>query len=159
MMSGGLGLAAAPATAAIVSDTAVEKHGVAAAVNDATREIGAAIGIAVAGSVLAAGYSHNVAPAIERLPPEARGPVTDSLAGALEVADRAGPAGRQLADFAKSAFLHGTEQSAIVLALIAAAGAAILLVWAPGRAPRTPDTGASGNPAEPAQRSRSRARR
>ncbi|EGD56327.1 MULTISPECIES: MFS transporter [Actinomycetes] len=152
IMSTGLGLTAAPATAAIVADTAVEKHGVAAAVNDATREIGAAIGIAVAGSVLAAGYSHNIAPAIARLPPEARGPVADSLAGALEVADRAGPAGQQLADFAKSAFLHGVEQSAIVLALIAAAGAAILLVWAPGRA--SPDAGASRSPAEPAQRSR-----
>ncbi|MBY6687456.1 MFS transporter [Rhodococcus sp. BP-149] len=159
MMSAGLGLTAAPATAAIVADTAVEKHGVAAAVNDATREIGAAIGIAVAGSVLAAGYSRNIAPAMEVLPPEARGPVTDSLAGALEVADRAGPAGRQLADFAKSAFLHGTEQSAIVLALIAAAGAAILLFWAPGRAPGTPDTGASGTLNEPTRDSRFRARR
>ncbi|BAE46185.1 MFS transporter [Rhodococcus erythropolis] len=159
IMSAGLGLTAAPATAAIVADTPIEKHGVAAAVNDATREIGAAIGIAVAGSVLAAGYSHNIAPAIERLPPDARGPVSDSLAGALEVADRAGPVGEQLADFAKSAFLHGAEQSAIVLALIAAAGAAILLFWAPGRSPRPLDTDTSKKPAEPGQCSRSRARR
>src|SRR3546814_11523741 len=64
IMSAGLGLCTAPATYAIVADTPEAKHGVAAAVNDAAREIGAAIGIAVAGSVLAAGYSHHIAPAL-----------------------------------------------------------------------------------------------
>src|SRR3546814_10615141 len=48
IMSAGLGLCTAPATFAIVSDTPEAKHGVAAAVNDAAREIGAALGIAVA---------------------------------------------------------------------------------------------------------------
>jgi len=59
IMSAGLGLCTAPATYAIVADTPAAKQGVAAAVNDAAREIGAAIGIAVAGSVLAAGYTHH----------------------------------------------------------------------------------------------------
>ncbi|MBF6370766.1 MFS transporter, partial [Nocardia puris] len=85
IMSAGLGLCTAPATYAIVADTPEAKHGVAAAVNDAAREIGAAIGIAVAGSVLAAGYTHRIQPALARLPEPARGPVADSLAAALQV--------------------------------------------------------------------------
>ncbi len=141
ILSAGLGLCTAPATYAIVADTPVAKHGVAAAVNDAAREIGAAIGIAVSGSVLAAGYTHHIQPALPQLPEPARGPVADSLAAALQVADRAGPAAQPLAEFAKTAFVHGSTQAALALAAITAAGALALAILAPGRTPRpTPTT-------------------
>jgi MFS family permease len=136
IMSAGLGLCTAPATYAIVADTPEAKHGVAAAVNDAAREIGAAIGIAVAGSVLAAGYTHRIQPALPRLPEPARGPVADSLAAALQVADEAGPVARPLAEFAKAAFVHGSGQAALVLAALTAAGAIVLALLAPGPTPR-----------------------
>jgi EmrB/QacA subfamily drug resistance transporter len=50
----GMALAAPPATAAIVESLPDEKQGVGSAVNDASREVGGALGIAVLGSVLAA---------------------------------------------------------------------------------------------------------
>lgn len=133
ILSAGLGLCTAPATAAIVADTPPEKQGVAAAVNDAAREIGAAIGIAIAGSVLAAGYSNRIQPALPRLPEQAREPVSDSLAAALQVTDRTGPAAQELADFAKAAFVHGAEQASLVLAIIVGVGAVVLAPWTPGR--------------------------
>ncbi len=144
IMSAGLGLCTAPATFAIVSDTPEAKHGVAAAVNDAAREIGAAIGIAVAGSVLAAGYVQHIQPALPQLPEPARGPVADSLAAALQVADRAGPAGQPLAEFAKAAFVHGSGQATLALAALTAAGALVLAVVAPGRRSRTTATAGDG---------------
>jgi len=49
----GMALAATPATTSIVSSLPDEKQGVASAVNDASREVGGALGIAVLGSVLA----------------------------------------------------------------------------------------------------------
>jgi EmrB/QacA subfamily drug resistance transporter len=49
----GMALATAPATTAIVESLPDEKQGVASAVNDAAREVGGALGIAVLGSVLA----------------------------------------------------------------------------------------------------------
>src|SRR3954451_11769846 len=49
----GMALAAPPATTAIVSSLSEDKQGVASAVNDASREVGGALGIAVLGSVLA----------------------------------------------------------------------------------------------------------
>jgi EmrB/QacA subfamily drug resistance transporter len=49
----GMALAAPPATTAIVESLPDEKQGVASAVNDASREVGGALGIAVLGSVLA----------------------------------------------------------------------------------------------------------
>lgn len=133
IMGTGLGLCMAPATAAIVAATPVEKHGVAAAVNDAAREVGAAVGIAIAGSVLAAGYTNRIQPALPSLPDAAREPFSDSLAAALEVTDRVGPVGQQLADIAKSAFIHGHERAAIGLSIFTAASAVVLAFWAPGR--------------------------
>jgi EmrB/QacA subfamily drug resistance transporter len=54
----GMALAATPATTAIVESLPDEKQGVASAVNDAAREVGGALGIAVLGSVLADHVSH-----------------------------------------------------------------------------------------------------
>ncbi|WP_109530590.1 MULTISPECIES: MFS transporter [Nocardia] len=133
LMSAGVGLCTAPATAAIIEGTPVEKHGVAAAVNDAAREVGAAIGIAIGGSVLAAGYSERIAPALPNLPEAAREPVGDSLAAALQVAERAGSAAQPLAEFAKSAFIHGLHQSATTLGFLTIAAAVLIAFWTPGR--------------------------
>jgi EmrB/QacA subfamily drug resistance transporter len=54
----GMALAATPATTAIVESLPNDKQGVASAVNDAAREVGGALGIAVLGSVLADHVSH-----------------------------------------------------------------------------------------------------
>lgn len=136
VISVGVGLSTAPATAAIVAGTPVEQHGVAAAVNDAAREIGAAVGIAVAGSILAAGYGSRIDPVAAALPEAAREPVRDSLAAALAVAERAGPAGEPLADLAVAAFVHGAQQALIGLGAIALVTAVLVGLWAPGREPR-----------------------
>ena len=54
----GMAFATTPATAAIVDSLPEEKQGVASAVNDASREVGGALGIAVIGSVLADHVGH-----------------------------------------------------------------------------------------------------
>lgn len=129
----GLGLCTAPATAAIVGNTPDDKQGVASAVNDAAREIGSAIGVALAGSILAAAYSHHIQPVVEQLPEAAKEPVSGSLAAALQVADMAGPRGPELAAFAKESFLQGMNQACVALACVLFVSAAILALWAPGR--------------------------
>ncbi|MFD1812509.1 MFS transporter [Rhodococcus gannanensis] len=139
VFSTGLGLCAAPATTAIVDNTPDEQQGVASAVNDATREIGAAVGIALAGSLLAATYGHSIAPAVEALPDAAKEPVGSSLAAALEVSKLAGPQGEQLADFARSAFMDGMSDAAHVLGVIVIVAAGVAAVYAPRRR-RTPET-------------------
>ena len=143
IMSAGLGLCTAPATYAIIAETPESKHGVAAAVNDAAREIGAAMGIAVAGSVLAAGYTRHIQPALPQLPEPARGPVSDSLAAALEIAAQAGPMAQPLVDYAKEAFVNGSSQATLTLAILTAAAAVLLAILAPGTAARDHKTTAS----------------
>ena len=110
-----------------------EKQGVASAVNDTTREVGAAIGIAVAGSVVAAHYSNALGPALAGFPEQVRDPALESLAQALAVAGQMGPQGGQVAQLAESAFLQSMHLSLLILSVIIAVAAAFVAVWAPGR--------------------------
>ncbi|MGX1810575.1 MFS transporter [Nocardia sp. NPDC055321] len=133
IISTGIGLATAPATAAIVSGVPTGNHGVAAAVNDVVREVGAAVGIALAGSILAAGYSDRIAATVAALPEQLRDPVSDSLAAALEVTAHLGPQADPLAEAASAAFVHGVGQAAIALGALTLVGAVAIGFCAPGR--------------------------
>jgi EmrB/QacA subfamily drug resistance transporter len=133
IMSTGIGLCTAPTTSAIMGSTPDEKQGVASAVNDTTREVGAALGIAVAGSLLAARYGDLLTPQLGDLPEEARGPALSSLAEALEVSQHIGPAGAGLADLARSAFLQAMDSSLWAMSAVLVVAAVFVGVWAPGR--------------------------
>jgi hypothetical protein len=133
IVSAGIGLCVAPTTSAIMGAVPDEKQGVASAVNDTTREVGAAIGIAVAGSVVAAHYSNVLRPALVGFPEQVRGPALESLAQALAVAGQMGPQGRQVAQLAESAFLQSMHLSLLILSVIIAVAAVFVAVWAPGR--------------------------
>lgn len=129
----GIGLCTAPTTSAIMGAVPDEKQGVASAVNDATREVGAAIGIAVAGSILAAAYHSALAPKLTAFPEQIRDAATDSLAHALSLSEQLGPQGEQLATLAQSAFLEAADRALLVLAGVLLASAAFVAIWAPGR--------------------------
>ncbi|OCB54116.1 MFS transporter [Mycobacterium vulneris] len=133
IMSTGMGLCTAPTTSAIMGAVPDEKQGVASAVNDTTREVGAALGIAVAGSLLAANYQNHLGPRLPGLPAEVREPILDSLAEALAVAPRLGPQGPAVAELAKQAFLDATNTALLVMAAVLAVAAAFVAIWAPGR--------------------------
>ena len=133
VLSVGIGLITAPATSAIMTAVPDNKQGVASAVNDAGREIGAALGIAVAGSILAASYSDQISPALVAFPEPVRGPASESLAHALKASTMLGPRGDQLASVSETAFVHAMQTSVLVIAIIAAVAAVLIGLWAPGR--------------------------
>jgi hypothetical protein len=133
ILATGIGICTAPTTSAIMGAVPDEKQGVASAVNDTSREMGGALGIAVAGSILAGRYSHELAPKLAGFPAAVRGPGTDSLAKAVEVAGKLGPQGRQLAEFSKTAFLTAMHASTITMAVIVSVAAILIGLWAPGR--------------------------
>jgi EmrB/QacA subfamily drug resistance transporter len=133
ILSTGIGFCTAPTTSAIMSAVPDEKQGVASAVNDTSREMGGALGIAVSGSILAGRYSHELAPRLAGFPPPVRGPATDSLAKAVEVAGKLGPQGAPLAEVSKVAFVTAMHAAMAVLAVIVAVAAVLIVLWAPGR--------------------------
>ncbi|MFD2419504.1 MFS transporter [Amycolatopsis pigmentata] len=122
VLGGGLGLTAPAATSGILDNVPPDKYGVASAVNDATREIGAALGIALAGSVLSSVYTDSIRPSTTALPQAVREVADGSLAGALVVAQRSGAPGGGLAEAARVAFTHGMWFGLLALAGIVAAG-------------------------------------
>ncbi|AWT52429.1 MFS transporter [Mycolicibacterium smegmatis] len=133
IMSIGVGLSTAPVTSAIMGAAPDEKQGVASAVNDTTREIGAALGIAVAGSVLAAQYERHLSPALGAMPEAVRGPALNSLAEALTAAEHMGPQGAELAQTARQAFVDATGAAVIILGSVVAVAAVLTGIWGPGR--------------------------
>lgn len=104
----GLGMGSlAVASAAIMNGAPPEKSGSAAAVDESSFELGSALGVAILGSVAAAAYRKELPVkdlAAAGLPGEAVDAARESLAGALEVAAVAGPAGDPLADLARVSF-------------------------------------------------------
>jgi predicted MFS family arabinose efflux permease len=133
VMSAGIGFCTAPSTLAIMTAVPDQKQGVASAVNDTTREVGAALGIALAGSILAARYSHVLTPHLAAFPGPVRAPASRSLASALEIAKSLGPHGRQLAELSQNAFLQAMGSALLVMGLVIAVAALMIGAWAPGR--------------------------
>ncbi|HMK11107.1 MAG TPA: hypothetical protein VK461_05980, partial [Acidimicrobiales bacterium] len=105
------------------------------AVNDTTREVGGALGVAVIGSVLASVYSaHLTDAAAGRLPQPALETATSSVGAALAVAQRIGPAAEPLVTAARQAFVDGMVIGSRLTAVVAVIGAVVALKWLPARA-------------------------
>jgi predicted MFS family arabinose efflux permease len=124
VMGMGAGLVMPPSTTSIMSTLPLAKAGVGSAVNDTTREIGAALGVGIMGSVLASQYQSSLKAAITTLPATAREQANTGVGEALQVAQRlGGAAGGRLADAARVAFIDGMQVSLWVAAVLLVAGA------------------------------------
>jgi hypothetical protein len=135
----GLGLITAPATEAVMGAVPIEKAGVGSAVNDATRLFGAALGVAVIGSVAASLYQSRLGSNVPPdLPPAAAHAAKSSLGSALIAAQHLRAAGltapaRVLNAGAVDAFLHSLQGSLIVAGAIALGGSLLALALLPAR--------------------------
>ena len=134
LFGAGMALSGAPATTAIVASLPPQKQGVASAVNDVSRELGGALGIAVLGSVLNGAYRSGLEGSTAGLPPEAGERATASLAAAMQVGEGLGAQGAGLVAAAQSAFTDGLALSMMVGAALLLFGAAFVALRAPGRA-------------------------
>jgi EmrB/QacA subfamily drug resistance transporter len=136
LLGGGMGLAQAPATESIMGALPREKAGVGSAVNDTTRELGGALGVAIIGSILSSLYDGRITDRVGgRLPEPALDAAKDSVGGALAVAQQVGgEPGNALAAAAREAFVHGMTRASLVTAAFAFVGALVALRWLPARA-------------------------
>jgi EmrB/QacA subfamily drug resistance transporter len=136
---GGLGLITAPATEAILGAVPAAKAGVGSAVNDATRLFGAALGVAVIGSIAASLYAHRLGSTIPAdLPTQAATAAHGSVGGALVAAQTLNHAGAigtatALTTAATGAFLHSLAGSLRLAGIVVLAGAVIAAALLPSR--------------------------
>jgi predicted MFS family arabinose efflux permease len=122
----GIGMTGVVGTSAITGSLSRDQQGVASAMNDITREVGAAVGIALMGSVFGSHYRRAL-PDVSHLPPAAADAVRHSPVGGLYVADRLGPRGAVLGASVKDAFTKGMSAALIAAAVVIAAAVCFLL--------------------------------
>jgi len=120
-LGAGMGLAMTPATTAITDALPPALQGVASAMNDLSREVGGALGIAVLGSVLNAGYRANLH--LTGVPPEVAAKARTSIGVAAKL-------GGSVLVQAREAFVSGMREAlscGAIAALVAAVAVATLL--------------------------------
>jgi len=132
LMASGMALTMAPATESIMGSLPLGKAGVGSAVNDTTRQVGGALGVAVIGSVLASIYGSQVGD-FPQGKPVPSGTATE-LKQSLGLALIAGEKVPGLSTTAVDGFIDGMHAGVLVAAAVALVGAVIAFVWLPARA-------------------------
>ncbi|GCD96131.1 MFS transporter [Embleya hyalina] len=112
-MGVGMGLSMTPSTEAITASLPREKQGVASALNDVTREFGTALGVALLGALLSAGYRGAIDDRLHGvgIPQGPADTAREGIANAVEVADSAGPHAPALVHAARESFVDGWQQA------------------------------------------------
>jgi EmrB/QacA subfamily drug resistance transporter len=126
--SSGASLAMAPATGNIMSAVPPAKAGVGSAVNDTTRELGGALGIAIFGSIVNSAYRNGVDLGDLGLPASQLHSAEKSIGAATSIgAQLGGERGGAVLERAATAFTDAFNTGMLVSAAIAIAFAAIVL--------------------------------
>ncbi len=121
----GMGITTAPSTGAIMRSLPLHKAGVGSAVNDTTRELGGALGVAVLGSLVASQFRSSFSDAVRGLPASA----THSLGEALQHAAAVGGVrGGNIANAARVSFVDAFD-STLWIALAVVVVAAGIVGW------------------------------
>ncbi|MGE3962069.1 MAG: MFS transporter [Dehalococcoidia bacterium] len=130
-MATGMGLTMAPATEAIMGAIPRAKAGVGSAMNDTTRQVGGALGVATIGSLMSSTYRSNVESGLTSLPPDLVERAKDSVGAALGIAAQAGPGGAQLAERARLAFTDAMATGFLAAAFVSALGIVLVIAFLP----------------------------
>jgi DHA2 family multidrug resistance protein-like MFS transporter len=107
-----------PAMAAIMSSLPRERAGVGSAVSNTVRQVSAALGVAVLGSIVAGVYRDQIASSTTALPPAAQGQQAVAV---------------PLINAANDAFVQAMHWASWGSAIITVIGALVVLRWSPGK--------------------------
>lgn len=137
----GVGLAATPASRALVNSVPVSRSGMASATADLQRDLGGAVMQSLLGAVLAAGYAAAIKSAIAGAPAAEQSEVTDQVSAALQrsfgsatdLANRYPQYAADISAAAQSSFLSGANWAYAVGIVAMGVGALVVAVFFPGR--------------------------
>lgn len=132
----GMGLTATPATESIMRVLPPARAGVGSAVNDATRQLGGTLGVAIVGSIFSSVFSDRLSDTLfartDQLS-QAQDSVAQAFGMAAAMPELLGPA--------QDSFLAGLEVGCLVVAVLSFAGALAGVFALPGRNFTPPDAG------------------
>jgi len=125
----GIGAAFVPATDAVMAAVPAANAGLGSAINDAGRQVGAALGVGILGALANAGFRSGIGGAAASLSPDLAAAAERSMAAALQIATLVdGPAGASLHRAAKAAFMDGFGLAMLAGAVLLAVGA-LTVLW------------------------------
>jgi EmrB/QacA subfamily drug resistance transporter len=133
----GMALTMAPVTESIMGSLPPGKVGVGSAMNDTTRQMGGALGIAVLGSIFASYYRPAVSADMGGLglSSDQLGQAQDSIGGALQVASQLpGQAGEAVVGLARTGFVDAMSVALLVAAGVVVLAALVVFAFLPARA-------------------------
>jgi EmrB/QacA subfamily drug resistance transporter len=137
LMGAAMAHVVAPATEAIMGALPRNRAGVGSAVNDTTRQVGGALGVAILGSLLSSAYAAHVAPVLNLLPPERRAEARDSIGRTMQVAAETfgerSPETLRIVEGARVAFTDAMGTVALAAAAFALLGAVGVVLFLPAR--------------------------
>ncbi len=134
LMMLGISAAMTPGTNILMSSVPRNRSGMGSAMNDTTRELGGALGVAVLGAILSATYENQIRDTAAQFTGPIKEGLESSLAVALKVAEQLGPAAQGVADKAMDAFMSGISTAALIAAVIIFTSAVIAYVGLPKHA-------------------------
>lgn len=118
LMMLGITFAMTPGTNILMASVPRNRSGMGSAMNDTTRELGGALGVAILGAILSAVYHDKIAAVASHFPEQIKAGLESSLAVALQVAEHLGTATESVTHAAMTAFMDGVSQAALVAAII-----------------------------------------
>ncbi|MCF6376774.1 DHA2 family efflux MFS transporter permease subunit [Nocardioides KLBMP 9356] len=129
MMGLGLGLISTPATESIMQVLPPARAGVGSAVNDATRELGGTLGVAVVGSLFSSLYGARLGELLDgRLDPA----TLESAQGSVGFTDALAAQVPGVTDAMEVAFMDGLSRGSLVIGLMCLAGSVFAWAVLPG---------------------------
>jgi EmrB/QacA subfamily drug resistance transporter len=138
VLATGMANVMAPATESIMGSLPREKAGVGSAVNDTTRQMGGALGVALLGSLMASRYGDQVEAhlASDGLPRRTLDAISGNIQAGIGVGrDTGGAVGDRIVEASQQAFLSGMHLAVLVAAGITVLAAVGVFLWLPARAP------------------------
>jgi len=130
MLAGlGGGFAITPAVTAMLSVINTQRAGSSAALSNTAILVGSALGVAILGSLLATGYSEELAKTLRTAPPALVRQAESGIVGA----GGPGKATAMVASGAREAFVSAAADTFLIAALISAAGILVALLLMPSR--------------------------
>ena len=146
LMSAGMGLTMAPATDSVMGSLPLFKAGVGSAVNDTTRQVGGALGVAVIGSVLATTYGNRIGEFLSGLTDSAvqfTGPQVAAAKNSIGAVQNGIVPGLreqgfdkladQISSVANDAFVNAVHWGVTVAAVATGLGVLVVILFLPSR--------------------------
>jgi fucose permease len=131
----GMGVTMSPATNSIMGSIPVDEAGVGSAMNDTTRQIGGALGVAILGTLFNSTYALRIDNSLGKtLPADALTVIRGGIQGAHYLASKQAPAiGQLIISKADEAFTYSMAHTLLTACIIMTVAAVVVLLIVPTR--------------------------